>query len=144
MVARHRILLIEHSRGSDTKLDKFKMLLDKPANIKKFAERNLKVVYRQVYRGFNIVLIGYDRLEKYSTIKVSQAELNRIYAMIDDMPMGIVEAKRRKTSRKVSKIKSTSRKKSRKSSSSKKRSRQKSRRSRQKSFPSPSSARSNF
>jgi hypothetical protein len=57
-------------------------------------DRKMKVSYQKWNGEFTWVLFGYDQYEKYRTTRVSIAEMNRIFVIIDRMPMRKNEIKR--------------------------------------------------
>lgn len=98
----YRILLVEWF-DPDLK-DKFKDLVGLEKNRKNIKERNLRIRYHKLGAKTaqeNLVrlrttLIGYDGgVKDRMKNRVSQRELNRIFSLIDLMPMGRIEKQRR-------------------------------------------------
>ena len=76
----------------------FKDLIDQPRHKKGFSIRNLKPKFRKIplNQPSKIQLVGYDGLVKYQAPQINEYQLQKIYRLIDDMPMGKQEAKARK------------------------------------------------
>lgn len=93
----HRLLVVE---GNDQELkNKFRNLLKQKENKKALIEYKLKTSFRKNSKvKFKLTLFGYDGEAKYSTYSNTQGQLNRIYNLIETMPMRKLEVARKKKS----------------------------------------------
>ncbi len=88
-----RLLLVEETGGAQ-KTAKFKRLLAKQT----LSEYNLKPIFwtkngaaNGSGKPFKVTLLGYDGEPKYTTSIGSQCQLDKIYALIETMPMRKLE-----------------------------------------------------
>jgi|GEM_PF-2707735 len=93
-----RYLDIYWSEKGKDKKEKLTKLRKLKKNQLAFLDRNLKIRSYKTHsftKPLLINLIGYDGTQKYQTTLVSQAELNRIYQIIDQMPMRKAEIRQK-------------------------------------------------